>query len=141
MLLTQDYITAAAFLFEQARGYPHDEYETAMIQSQGLDLADPNLIAKELVDAVKSSSCDVLIRGPVYWALGKRYDETLLEFFRSSLRFESASGTEAAWEVMIALRNLGEPIFDETRSGYGCDEEDMNRADALRYLQQINIKP
>lgn len=135
MRFPKDEILAAAFLFERARGNEMGEHELDEIRRLGLGDSDPDLIAKEMVDSVtREEASDPAYRSSVYWALGKRIDRALVPFFKERLALEMKQDLEAAYQIMIALDHLEEPVFSPARSSYSVIDHDLNRADAEAYL-------
>ena len=140
MRFPEDAIPAAAFLFELARGVPLGPHEISEIQRHGLDGVDPELVERELRYLItaehKSDSRD---RQQSYWALGKKQDSGLVPFFRDQLRLELRRDMIAAYQIMIALQDVGEPAFGSDRSGYSFDDYELNRRDAENYLEGISL--
>ena len=137
--LPEDAILAAAYLFEQANGRALDEFEIGEIACHGLSGADPALISETLKSAVlDEAKSDPAYRHTAYWALGKRVDRELLSFFRDRLELELLRDLETAYQIMIALHNLDEPVFSKSRTGYGVREHALNRKDAEIYLASLN---
>jgi hypothetical protein len=139
MRISIDLFPAIAFLFARANGNKLGEYEQGELEKCGLSKADPDQLAEQLLQAIEDDdSCDATLRGASYSALGKRFDKSLLPFFRRSLRRELARDMHAIYQIMIALDNLNEPIFSEARDGgYSSSEIDLNRTDAEGYLAQF----
>ncbi|MCB1079940.1 MAG: hypothetical protein KDM63_15640 [Verrucomicrobiae bacterium] len=135
MRLSEAAIPAAAFLFEEANGNPVGEFEVAEMIRHGLSGQDPGRIAEALVKAVADEGgTEAGYRRQAYWALGKRFDPGLIPFFRRQLAVELSLDLNAAYQIMIALDNLNEPVFSGPRSSQSVEEEDRNRSDAETYL-------
>ena len=131
-----DAILAVGFFFELAGGVPHEPYEMSEIQKHGLDGLDPERIARELRDLITAEhKNDNRDRQQAYWALGKKRDRGLIPFFCDQLRLELRRDMIAAYQIMIALQDIGEPIFGSDRSGYSFDDHELNRRDAESYLE------
>jgi hypothetical protein len=138
MQFSKELVMAAALVFEAANGRRLESCERSEIRDHGLTNVDASELSRALVDMIESDSEDVVgDRGAVYWALGKRFDQALLPFFRKQLGVELQRSMDAAYQIMIALDNLNEPIFAEERSSYSFDAYDLNRRDADRYLVSI----
>src|SRR5258708_7500464 len=118
MRFPQEAIAAAAFAFEAARGNELGEFEETKIAKYGLTNVDPDVIARELIPSVRDESkSDSAYRQQAYWALGKKFDASLLPFFTEALRLEVERDLDATYQIMIALDNLGEPVFSAARPG------------------------
>jgi hypothetical protein len=114
----------------------------AEIREHAIEDVDPELLARELRSLIDSESmADGRDRAQAYWALGKKLDRTLLPFFREKLRLELCRDRFAAYQILIALDDLGEQPFGSDRSGYGCHDYDLNRRDAEAYLDRVGSPP
>ena len=114
-------VREAAFLFEETRG-------------KGSVEADR--LARELVASVREDAEDEPgYRGSAYWALGKRCDRELVPFFRERLAVELGRDVQAVYQILIALEDAGEEVFSPARSSRSVLDVEMNRADAVRYLE------
>jgi len=135
MSFPKDAILAATFLFERALGNEMGDYELDEIRRWELGDSDPDPIAKEMMSSVlEEGTEDAAYCRSVYWALGKRFDPALVPFFKERLALELKRDVEATYQIMIALDNLGEPVFSPARSSCSVLDHDLNRADAEGYL-------
>lgn len=139
MKIPEDAIVAIAYVFERANGNILGEYEQSEIEFYELNDCDPELLANELRIAISDETeCEIGYRAQAYWALGKRFDRGLIPFFRKRLAIELQHDLDTAFQIMIALDNLKEPIFSADRNGsYSILETDLNQRDAKSYLSQI----
>lgn len=139
MRIPESSITAAAFLFESLRGATLRSHELGEIRKAGLDDVDPELLARELKSLIASEhKGDSRDRQQAYWALGKKLDHVLIPFYQAQLRLELRRDMFAVYQIMIALQDLDESIFDPHRSGYSCHDYELNRLDAERYLNAVD---
>jgi len=134
MRLEYEAINAAAFLFEASRGNELRAFEQREIAEHGLANSDLEDVTKELMRWARDDQSNSDTRGRAYWALGKKCDSSLLLFFIESLRLELPRDLNATYQIMIALDNLGEPVFSKARKGYSFSEEELYRDDAEKYL-------
>ncbi len=135
MRFPENAIAAVAFLFEANNGRKLSDLELDEVRHHELENSDPNKLADILKSCVQDDrSSDATYRQQIYWALGKKYDHNLLSFFRKRLSIELQRDMEAAYQIMIALDNLDEPVFSEQREDYAITEYQQNKADAEKYL-------
>lgn len=138
MRLPESAIPAIAFRFEGLHGRQISPHELAEIREHDIEDVDPELLARELRHLIDSESkADGRDRGQAYWALGKKLDRALLPFFREKLRLELSRDMFAAYQILIALDDLGEQPFGSDRSGYSIHDYDLNRRDAEAYLRRV----
>jgi hypothetical protein len=136
MKIPGDAICAVAFAFERAHGHLLGEYEESQISFHGLDGHEPIVLAAALRDGILAG--DTNYRTQAYWALGKRFDRELIPFFRERLAAEMLDDPSIVYQIMIALDNLGEPVFSKARSGsYSILDADLNLVDAEIYLGKV----
>lgn len=137
MQFSESLIATAASIFEAANGRTLDDWENSEIERHGLRGVDLNWLSGELMRWIVSEEKDVLpVRAVAYWALGKKFDSSLLPFFRKQLAVELARDTHAVYQIMIALDNLNERVFSDGRGGsYSSDEHELNSSDSARYLE------
>jgi hypothetical protein len=76
------------------------------------------------------------LRVTAYWALGKRSQKEDKRRFVAALEREITRSHSTCYQIMIALDNLGEPVFSSARAGSSVLEAEQNVADAKRYLTQ-----
>lgn len=139
MKISEETISAAAYVFERANGNPLGEYEQSEVVFHNLNDCDPELLASKLKTAIlDDSECKIRNRAQAYWALGKRHDPQLITFFRERLTIELQHDLGAAFQIMIALDNLKEPVFSAARNGsYSILDSELNQRDAESYLSKI----
>lgn len=126
------HLEAAAYLFEQSHGNRPSYYELTLIKKAGLSEAPPAEVADAIWRALAGEP-ENPYRTTAYWALGKLARSEDKEKFVAALRREAPRDIRVGFQIMIALGNLGEPIF--SRSGVGYNEDELNRQDAIAYLK------
>jgi len=132
-------VTAAAFLFEWALTKQIGEYELSVITEAGLLDDDPTHISEQICDSLeKSTDLDAEYRGSCFWALGKRCDPLLREFFQNHLAIEVRRDMGVAFQIMLALANLGESVWPADQRGFSLLDVDINRVAAFEYLSRLN---
>jgi hypothetical protein len=129
--LSEIQIEAAGYRFEQCRGRQLAASELSLIRQAGFQDVDPKRLADLLWDTLAKPQ-PAEYRTSAYWALGKRGDKTDKAKLISALRTEVEAHIRVGYQIMIALDNLGEPVFSRDSRGYHDDDE--NRRDALAYL-------
>jgi len=139
MRIPESAIPVAAFIFESLKGVSLGTYELGEIDASGIGDVDPELLARELRYLItKEHKGDSRDRQQAYWALGKKQDPDLIPFFREQLRLEVRRDMIAAYQIMIALQDIGETTFHTDRSSYSYDEYELNRLDAQRYIDGLD---
>ncbi len=137
MRFPENAVAAVAFLFESENGRKLSEFELDEIRRHELEDSDPSKLAAILKKSVQNEkSSDTTYRQQIYWALGKKFDHKLIPFFRKRLSLEIQRDMEAAYQIMIALDNLDEPVFSEKREEYVITEYEQNKLDAELYLKR-----
>lgn len=134
MDINHDFLMAAGLRFERERGVPHAPFEKAEVDEAGLANTDPDELARTIWEWLDGVGADSEWRNCAYWALGKRYDPRDRAPLVAALRRELLRDVDAAYQVMIALDNIGEPVFAPERMGRSALDRAENRADAERYL-------
>ncbi len=134
MDLDSPFLTAAAFRFEAARGVRHSDFETEIIAESELDATPPDDLAQTLWGWLAAEGADSPLRGSAYWALGKRRDPRDLAPLIAALRRELPRDAGVAYQILIALENLGEPVFPPEQRERSSRDYESNRAAAQRYL-------
>ena len=137
--MSEKSIEAAAILFDRIRGVSLSTAELKEIETHFGKNIDTTQIKDSLLQAISSHPSPTSnYRSLVYWALGKLYDRSLLVFFQQSLKIERELDLEVAYQVMIALDNLDEPVF--SRTSLSVFDHQQNDQDALRYLKSVSGK-
>ncbi len=77
---------------------------------------------------------DSPLRSSAYWALGKHRDPHDLAPLVAALRRELFRDADVAYQILIALDNLGEPVFPPEQRDRSSRDHEPNRAAAERYL-------
>ncbi len=134
--LDSRFLTAAAFRFEAARGACHSAFETECVADAGLDALSPDELAHTLWDWLATTGADSPLRGSAYWALGKRGDPRDLSPLVAALRRELPRDLQTTYQIMLALANLGEPVFPPHQREHSSRNGESNRAAAESYLAQ-----
>ena len=136
MNISEDALVAVAFVFERANGRLLSEDEQSEVVFHNLQGYDPELLATELRSAISEhAEVGPNYRSLAYWSLGKRFDKRLIPFFRERLAVEILDDLGTAYQIMIALDHLEEPVFSSSRNGsYSILDTDLNRRDAESYL-------
>jgi hypothetical protein len=118
-------VTNAAFVFEKARGLPPSGWPGA-VEVAALTADELRQLRDALVAYVERT-------GTGTFALGKCLDQTLKPFLVATLRRQLDGDPAELYQTMIALDNLGEPVFGSRRSS--ALDELTNRAIAADYLR------
>ena len=137
MKLTNDQFEALAYIFERENGNDKSKYESEVIADSGIAQIRAEVLEQNVVDGLKNGMYDgEPARISAYWALGKRFNENLIPFFKKWLRKEVDLGDEqAVYQLLISLGNLGEPVFNPDREGGSAYyETELNMRDAKDYL-------
>lgn len=130
-------LAAAAFLFERGRGVPLEKSQLDEIERAGLAEIDPSILADQIATHLRTSpNVAPNDRASAYWALGKKHDRHLIPFFREALTKEVNCDICVAYQIMIALDNLGEPVFEPSRTSRSFDEDVLNKRDAMKYIKR-----
>ncbi|MEO5711994.1 MAG: hypothetical protein ABIT37_00760 [Luteolibacter sp.] len=143
MRIHHDTIYAAVLIFELANDRVLSEAELEEIERHEFTGIAPSLLQKELIHLICSEDkTDADDRRSAYWALGKRFDASLIPFFRDQLRIEQQRDVDAVYQILIALDNLNEPVFGGDRGGsYSLLDKELNWIDAGRYLSTLLRSP
>ena len=136
MKIDRNYLSAAAFLFEQARGIEIGNHEKEVINSEGLKPSQVLSIANDIKEFVESNLVagnDLL--GAAIWALGKRADNSDVSFLENVLAKVIESDSGAAYQTMIALENAGINIFGGSSN---LQDVEHNKEIGRNYLARNN---
>src|SRR5690606_19604474 len=136
--LTNEQFTEAAFIFENANGNSHSDFEKQIIAESELTKLKPTELEQIIVDGINSGiykNKDERVSG--YWSLSKIGNRNLITNFKKWLRteLESENGI-AIFQLLVALDRLEEPAFHKKRNGRGVDETELNIRDAKKYLNK-----
>lgn len=128
-------LTAAGYFFASANGNEMDASQRAEILVSGLNGADPAVVAGDICDGLENAS-DLSndYRAAAFWALGKRFDPGLIPFFRRHLMAEMGRDMGVAYQIMIALDNLAEPVWPAHWSSRSILDHRENHQFASVYL-------
>lgn len=80
-----------------------------------------------------------LNRSSAYFSLGKLHDVSLKEYFVKCLEKEVELSATAVFQIMVALRNIGEQVFinQESLSAFDFEENIMIARDYLNTINRI----
>lgn len=135
MPLPLKFLHAAGCLFAQECGAVLTRSEKDEIAWAGLRAGDAPALAEELLrNLAGGRTADANYRGRAWRALGRRTGAVDLHTVRCALREELARDMGVAWQVMLALQDLGETVFSPARPAPALWEQEDNRQDAMRYL-------
>jgi len=139
MKLTNDQFEASAYIFEKANGNKKTEYEEKLIVESGLTELKPNDLKIQIINGLNNGLySDSKERISAYWTLSKVHDTNLIPEFRKWLKKEFKKQEPiAVYQLMIALGNLEEPIFNKNRTGSAFNENELNLRDAENYLKSL----
>ncbi|OAB79044.1 hypothetical protein [Cochleicola gelatinilyticus] len=138
MKLTNDQFEASAYIFEKANGNKKSEYEEQVIAESGLNNLKPIELETRIVNGIDNGLySDSKERISAYWSLSKIHKTELIPNFKKWLKIELENeNADTVYQLMIALGNLGEPIFNIDRNGSSAfNETELNLRDARKYLE------
>lgn len=123
-------LCTAASYFEKARGLPSAFW-----------LDEPEVVAEEVRPEDVRRLKEAMIafaeeHGNGSWVLSKCEDPALKPFFQRILRRHLDGDAAELYQAMIALENLGEPVF-AGRCVKSILDEPLNRALAREYLHHL----
>lgn len=135
MKFSEENLLDIALIFEQANDNVLNDSEFLLVQGSGLSHYSPQELETLLVNSIHSA--DIESRGKTYWVLGKRFNSELIPVFKKWLKIELMTpNPELVYQILIALDNLGLPVFGEDRGGsYSIMDVELNLRDARAYLQ------
>lgn len=138
MTLTNEQFTEAGFIFEEANGNSHSEFEKGIIAKSKLTEYKPTELEKIIVDGLNSGIYkNEDERVSAYWSLSKIGNRNLIAEYKKWLRTEVKNENGiAVFQILIGLDRLDEPVFNENRTGQGVDETELNIRDAKQYLKK-----
>ncbi|WP_242132293.1 hypothetical protein [Aestuariivivens marinum] len=140
MKFSDEQFEAVTYIFERAHGNIKTDYENEVINMSGLSKFEHSFLERNIVNdldkGVYNNSTD---RISAYWVLGKRFNRNLIPAFQKWLRYELDSNDAiAVYQILIALGNMDEPVFNPKRNGsYASWEAELNIEDAKDYLKHI----
>jgi len=142
MQLTIDQMEEAGFIFEKENGNSGDDYTRRVLAESILTKYNVDHLEKIIVDGLNNAIyTNSDIRVAAYWALSKRFNRNLIQSLKGWLKSELDKRDGAAiYQIMIALGNMGEPVFNiDRQGGSSMYEMDLNIRDAKTYLNSDNI--
>ena len=138
MKLTNEQFTEVAFIFEKENGNSHSDFEKQIIAESKLTEIKSSELEKTIVDGLDSGIYkkeDERVSG--YWALSKIGNRNLIADFKKWLLTElNDENGIAVFQLLVALDQLEEPVFNENRNGRGANETELNIKDAKHYLNK-----
>ena len=136
-MFTLSQLEAVAYRFEMAGGRSLDQSESDCVMASGFQSVELLILADRICGWLDSSP-DLTsdFRSPAFWALGKSYDSRLVDFFRRHLAREIERDMTVAYQIMIALDNLDEPVWPPDKQSFSVFESDENHEAAVRYLAE-----
>ena len=140
MKLTNDQFEASAYIFEKANGNKKSKYEEEVIAEFGLNNIEPTELKTVIVDGLNNGLySDLEDRISAYWSLSKIHDMDLIPEFKKWLKIElDKQDPNGVYQLLIALGNMGEPVFNKDRDGGSAYyETELNLRDAKAYLQKF----
>ncbi|MDY7394562.1 hypothetical protein UMM65_04870 [Aureibaculum sp. 2210JD6-5] len=139
MKLTKEQLDACAYIFEKANGNETSQYEEKTIAESGLKNLNPCELKIQIINGLNDGLyLDSKERISAYWALSKVHDKNLIPNFRIWLKIElEKQDSVAIYQLMIALGNLEEAVFNKNRKGSAFNETELNLRDAENYLKKI----
>ena len=130
-------LVVAAARFELAHGRRLEPAELQQVVDAGLEEIEPHILADQIRQSLDSApDLSAGYRSAAFWALGKHCDSGLLRFFRHHLAREIPRNMEVAYQIMIALDNLGEPVWPPGQCSRAVTDSAQNREAAARYLNE-----
>lgn len=138
MKLTNQELTEAGFIFERERGFNHSEFEKDTINQSSLLHLTCFELEQLLVNGLDNNIYEnETERTSAYWALSKRVNKKLITNFRNWLKVELENNQYyAIYQILISLDYLEENVFSKSRTGRDDSEFELNRIDALNYLNK-----
>tara|TARA_R110002111_G_scaffold262258_1_gene337575 strand:+ start:543 stop:965 length:423 start_codon:yes stop_codon:yes gene_type:complete len=140
MKLTNDQFEAVAYIFERANGNKKSEYEEKVIAESGLNNLKPFELETQIINGINNGLySDSKERISAYWTLSKIHKTELIPNFKKWLKIElEHKNVDTIYQLMIALSNLEEPIFNIDRNGSSAfNETELNLRDAENYLKNL----
>jgi hypothetical protein len=137
MIFKNEQFVAIAFLFEKGNGNTPSEYEESVINHSKLKDIPIEQLEAFIVEGLHENAYKIeRTRTSAYWALSERNNPELIPHFKVWLQNElDTKKNTAAFQLMIALDKLGEPVFHPDRKSTAVDEVELNLRDASQYLK------
>ena len=134
MKFSEENLLDITLILEQANGNILNDNDALLVKKSGLAHYSPEELETLLVNSIDSTELEY--RGKAYWVLGKRFNTKLIPKFNEWLEKEFMSqNSDQAYQILIALDNLGLPAFGEDRDGsYSILDKELNLRDAKFYL-------
>jgi hypothetical protein len=137
----ESHLLAAVYLFERENGRTLDSGEAWELIEAEMNSSRPEEVAAWICQTIESSPApNAQYRGTAFWVLGKRMDPELLDFFRRHLTLEVEQDMEVAYQIMIALDNLDEPVWPSRQGGVSVIDHTVNHAAARRYIERFGCQ-
>jgi len=135
VLIREDNLFSVALIFEQANGNRLDQNDRLLIEKSGLSHCCAESLEAALIEALNARP-PLSYRSSAYWALSKRFNGSLIPAFKTwMIRELQEQDGGALYQLLIALDNLGEPVFGDDRKGsYSAMDTGLNIRDAKDYL-------
>lgn len=135
MTLSKKQLEASAYIFEKANGIELDTYQENLIANANLNCYGISELEMLIIKGLNNNSYNESIRVSAYFALSKRFNTALVAHFKKWLKEElNNNHSNNIYQLMIALQNLDEPIFNPKRTGSSFFETELNIRDVKRYL-------
>jgi hypothetical protein len=122
-----DALLNAAFLFEKSRGLTPCAWPDEVLSA--------NVSREDVASLQRAVAAYVEREGVGSWVLGKCFDPALKPLLVAVLRRQLDGDAGELFQAMIALDNLGEPVFGGVRSRSVLDES-RNRELAREFLSR-----
>jgi hypothetical protein len=136
--IPREALAAVGYRFSQANGERIQLAEFDAILLHRLTGADPDELARATRESIAGNGADSAYRQAAYFALAKKSDDDLLPFFRERLRTELESGeTDACYQLLLALDELGEDAFSTPRDVAIAGNRESSLRDAIAYLDSL----
>ena len=142
MRLTKIQMEEAVVLFEEDIGHSGNDYTQKILAASDLRHIEVAELEQVILDGLNNGLyTNEETRISAYWALSKRYNQELIPAFKKWLKTEiDLKDHNAVYQLLIALDNLEEPVFNADRKGgSGAHETELNFRDGRDYLEKYGI--
>lgn len=128
MKLTENQFTEIAFIFEEANGSFHSEFEKVIIAESEMTKYSISELVKIIIEGINLGIYNLESeRVSAYWCLSKVCDKKLISNFRKWLNFEIENKNDTAiFQILIALDKLDEAVFNNKRTSRDVFETELN---------------